>query len=81
MKIYAYHDAAGNIHSLVSLHAPEGFEVYIAPKPGEFVSEIVGLDLKPESINKETLKEIARTHTVSSAPHHGTLVKKDQKSS
>lgn len=40
MKLFAYHDAAGQISSLLAANAPDGITLMAAAEPGQFVSEV-----------------------------------------
>ena len=65
MKIYAYYDFEGNVRSLVSVSAPEGGGLMLAPEPGLVVAEVEGVTLKSDASDIETLAEMVKTHKVS----------------
>ena len=76
MVVYAYYDRQGNIHSLVVVNAPEGAGVRPAPQPGQFVAEVEGLELTPDKLNFDTLREIAARHGIKTPVPRCKLVKK-----
>ena len=78
MKIYAYYDLEGNIHSLLSVDAPEGGSAPLAPEAGLFVSEIEaeGIELKSDESDFETLLEIAKTYKITTPIPRLKLTKK-----
>jgi hypothetical protein len=78
MVVYAHHDLHGNIHSLVVVNAPEGAGVRPAPQPGQFVAEVEGLELTPDEVNFDTLREIAASQVVKTPLPRCKLVKKQQ---
>jgi len=78
MVVYAYYDLQGNIHSLVTVNAPEGAGVMLAPQPGQFVAEVEGLELTPDKANFDTLRDIAASHVVKTPLPRCKLVKKQQ---
>ena len=76
MVVYVHHDLQGNIHSLVVVNAPEGAGVRPAPQPGQFVAEVEGLELTPDKLNFDTLREIAASHGIKTPVPRCKLVKK-----
>jgi hypothetical protein len=76
VKILAHYDSAGTIHSLIMVNAPAGASLMPAPKPGLFVAEVEGLELKSAAPHTAELREIAKTHKVATPPPHCTLAKK-----
>jgi len=78
MKIFAYHDSTGTIYSLVSVHGPERISVMLTPpKPGLFISEVEGLELKAGAGEADALRQIGKSHRVSTGSHpRCTLVKR-----
>jgi hypothetical protein len=71
MRVYAHHDAEGNIRAFIIENATEGVTTMVAPKPGLFVTEIEGLDEKLAG-DRDRLREIAKTHIV----EHGRPIRK-----
>jgi len=69
MKVFAHHDAEGNIHSLVTLVAPEGSGMMLVPEPGLLVTEIE--DPKVPADDEQKLREFIKTYKV--ATTRGTL--------
>ena len=70
MRIFAYYDLEGNIHSLIRVDAAEGAFALRTPRPGQLVAEIEigGIELEsdasdPEALSK-TLFEIAESYRV-----------------
>jgi hypothetical protein len=78
MVVYAYCDRQGNIHSLLTVNAPERAGVMLAPQSGQFVAEVEGLELTPDKLNSDTLREIAASHVVKTPLPRCKLVKKQQ---
>jgi hypothetical protein len=76
MVVYAYYDRQGNIQSLLTVNAPEGAGVMLAPKSGQFVVEVEGLELTPDKLNLDTLREIAASHGIKTPVPRCKLVKK-----
>jgi hypothetical protein len=76
MVVYAYYDRQGNIQSLLTVNAPEGAGVMLAPKSGQFVVEVEGLELTPDKLNFDTLREIAASHGIKTPVPRCKLVKK-----
>jgi hypothetical protein len=78
MVVYAFYDLEGNIHSLVTVNDPEGKGVMLTPQPGQLVAEVEGLELTPDKLNFDTLREIAASHVVKTPLPRCKLVKKQQ---
>ncbi len=76
MKIFAHFDSEGTIRALVWINAPEGVGLMLAPEPGTFVAEIEGLKFKSDKPDLEELREIARSHKVSTPLPRCKLEKK-----
>jgi len=76
MKVYAHHDSAGSIRSLIVVNSPEGGGMMLTPQPGEFATEIEGLTLKSNPPTPEELSEIAGTHIVAAGATRAALKKK-----
>jgi hypothetical protein len=76
MVVYAYYDRQGNIQSLLTVNAPEGAGVMLAPKSRQFVVEVEGLELTPDKLNFDTLREIAASHGIKTPVPRCKLVKK-----
>jgi hypothetical protein len=78
MKVYVHHDETGTIHSLVFVDAPASAGAMLAPRPGEFVTEVEGLKdkLGAGEPDVEALREIAKRHKVSTAVPRSKLAKK-----
>ena len=76
MVVYAYYDRQGNIHSLLTVNASERAGVMLAPKSGQFVVEVEGLELTPDKLNFDTLREIAASHGIKTPVPRCKLVKK-----
>ena len=75
MKIYAHHDAKGNISGLVAVDGPKEAGLMLAPAAGLSVTEISDLKVKSGEDGVEELIEIAQTHVVKT-PEPGKLSRK-----
>ena len=64
MRTFAHFDAAGTIHALVSVDAPEGVRAGVVPEPGVFVDEVEGIELKPTDLDPEAARQVFKTHKV-----------------
>jgi len=77
MAIFAHHDASGKILSLVSVKAPPGAGVMLAPRSGSVVTEIEGLAIEPNPRDFEGLRTLAATHKVASPLQRSKLARQD----
>jgi hypothetical protein len=75
MKVYAHHNAAGQILSIVIDGSPANGRVTLAPRPGVLVTEIEDLDEKTLN-DRDALRELAKTHVIERAQHSSKLVAK-----
>lgn len=76
MKIYAQHDADGNIRSIVTFNGPEGAAMSLGSKPGLMFSELEGVKFSSEKPTSEELRSLVKTHKVSGASQKRQLEKK-----
>lgn len=75
MKVFAHHDAKGNIRSLVSFQGPEGIRIGLIPKSDVSISEVEGIKLESKENDLEKLSEIARDHRIVTTAKSATLEK------
>lgn len=78
MKLFADHDASGKIHSLTWFNAPAGVSLMLTPQPGHLVAEVEGHNLGNQIPSEQTLRDIARTSTISKPITAVKLSKKDK---
>jgi hypothetical protein len=64
MKVFVQFDAAGSIHSVVTLEAPEGVTVMREPEPGLLVAEAEGAELQQAAGDVEKIRELVKTYRV-----------------
>jgi hypothetical protein len=64
MKVFVHHDAAGAIHSMVTVNAPEQFHLMLTPKAGLLVAEVEGIKIKAGAEGVEELRKVAQAHGV-----------------
>ncbi len=64
MKVYAQYDLAGNIRSLVSVNAPEGAGMMLAPGPGVLVAEVDDPEIRAVALDLEKLAKVAKDYKV-----------------
>ena len=76
MRVFAYYDTAGTIHSLITNSGPDGFSAMLTSKPDLFVAEVEGLQLKSNAPHIEELRKIAETHKIATPLPRCTLVRK-----
>ena len=76
MRVFANHEADGNIRSLTWFDAPEGISIMLMPRPGEFVSEIEGHKLTGSAPSEKALRDIARNYKIAEPLPRRTLTKK-----
>ena len=70
MKVFVHHDAAGAIHSMVTVNAPEQFHLMLTPK-----AEVEGIKIKAGAEGVEELRKVAQAHGVVT-PNRVKLTKK-----
>lgn len=81
MKIFAHYDSTGTIRSLITVNAPEGAIVMLTPKPGQFLTQLEGLNLEGLNLGSDApdlkaLREITKNHKIATPIPHCSLVKK-----
>jgi len=76
MKIFAHCDSTGSIRSLITVNAPEGASVMLTPKPGQFLTQLEGLNLGSGEPDLKALREIAKNHKIATPIPPCSLVKK-----
>ena len=78
MKLFADHDASGKIHSLTWFNAPAGVSLMLTLQPGHLVAEVEGHNLGNQIPSEQTLRDIAKTSTISTPITTVKLSKKDK---
>jgi hypothetical protein len=75
MRLFAHHDADGNIRSLTWFDAPDGISIMLMPGPGEIVAEIEG-HKRTGTPSEKALRDIAKNYRIAEPLTRRTLTKK-----
>ncbi|HKC24096.1 MAG TPA: hypothetical protein VKF32_05105 [Thermoanaerobaculia bacterium] len=76
MKTYVHFDLDGTIRSVVHFKAPAGAGMTLTNRAGSFVAELEGVRLKGDQSDVETVRDLARSHRISTPVSRVTLAKK-----
>ena len=67
-KLTAHYDSNGNIRALLCQEGPATVKSGVMPKPGHFVAEVEGLEVKGGAKDTDALAVLAKSHKVGGSP-------------